>query len=187
MRTHQGEAITTETSIRIQGAGLHGTLRLRLVDDGLAHVLEHAQTDETSGTWTGLACPDHGHPIGADVAIAVLTAMCADREIADLLWEAPAGLTGPHNEVFQRAMQAFQAGDIQLAEQHWRELAAIWSHAWAANYDVLAYMQEVGLDRFGSDPPQRWVIASFEHHASPHGVNAPHVHNVVIPPRIESS
>ena len=50
------------------------------------------------------------------------------------------------------AMRALQAGDTQLAEQHWRELAAIWSHAWAANYDVLAYMQEVGLDRFGLTP-----------------------------------
>ena len=186
MRTPR-EAITTATKIRIQGAGLHGTLCLRLVDDGLAHVLEHAQTDETSGTWIGLACADHGHPIGTDVDTAVLTAMCAGREIADLLWEVPADLTNPHNEVFHRAMRALETGDTPLAELHWRDLAAIWSHAWAANYDVLAYMQEVGLDRFEPDAPQRWIIASFEHHAGPHGIEAPHVHNIVIPHRVESS
>jgi hypothetical protein len=41
-------------------------------------------------------------------------------------------------------------------------------------------MQEVGLDFFPPDPPQRWVIASFEHHTSPHGIELPHIHNIVI-------
>lgn len=150
-------------------------------------MLEHAQTDETSGTWTGLACPDHGYRIGADVDPVVLKCMCADGEIADLLWEAPAELAATHNQAFYQAIQTFQAGDTPLAEEHWRGLAAIWSHAWAANYDVLAYTQEVGLDRFESDPRQRWVIASFEHHTSPHSIEAPHIHNIVISSRIKSA
>ena len=54
-----------------------GTLRTTWVRDELAHVLEHADTDEPSGTWTGLACPDHGLSIGSDVCVATLLAMSA--------------------------------------------------------------------------------------------------------------
>ena len=46
--------------ISIDGAKLTGVLRLTWNTDQLAHVLEHSQTDEPTGTWTGLACPDHG-------------------------------------------------------------------------------------------------------------------------------
>lgn len=48
------------------GAGPGGVLRLTWVDDHLAHVLDHCDTDKPSGTWTGLACPDHGLPVGTD-------------------------------------------------------------------------------------------------------------------------
>ncbi len=41
-------------------------------------------------------------------------------------------------------------------------------------------MQDAGLTRF-SPATQRWVIATFGHHAGPHGLPHPHVHNVVIP------
>ena len=41
-------------------------------------------------------------------------------------------------------------------------------------------MQDAGLTRFSPDKPQRWVIASFEHHSGPHGVPHPHIHNIVI-------
>ena len=58
--------------ISIDGAKLSGVLRLTWVADDLAHVLEHSQTDETTGTWTGLACPDHGLAIGTDVDNATL-------------------------------------------------------------------------------------------------------------------
>jgi hypothetical protein len=50
-----------------EATGLSGVLRITWVADDLAHVLQHSQTDETTGTWTGLACPDHGLEIGADV------------------------------------------------------------------------------------------------------------------------
>jgi hypothetical protein len=171
------------TQIRIQDAGLHGTLRLRLITDSLAHVLRHSETDETSGTWTGLACPDHGPPIGSDVDTDMLQRMCAGTEIADLLWEVPPELTRPHNAAFHDAMQALRTGRTTLAEQHWNDLTAVWSQAWAANYDVLQFMQETGLDRLASGSAQRWLIASFEHHTSPHGIKHPHIHNIVIAAR----
>ena len=41
-------------------------------------------------------------------------------------------------------------------------------------------MQGTGLTRFSPVKPQHWVIASFEHHTSPHGLPHPHVHNIVI-------
>jgi hypothetical protein len=40
------------TAIAISGMGLTGVLRLTWVQDNLAHVLEHSEADETSGTWT---------------------------------------------------------------------------------------------------------------------------------------
>jgi hypothetical protein len=175
-----GKEARTTKQTKISGAGLTGTLRLTLPPDGLAHVLEHAEVDEPSGTWTGLAGPDHRLPIGSDVDVAVLTRLCAGSEIADLVWEAPAELMAGHNHAFYRAMRAFEAADTASAEPHWGDLEAIWSHAWAANYAALEFMQEAGLDHFPPDPPQRWVIASFEHHTSPHGIQLPHVHNIVI-------
>ncbi len=35
-------------------------------------MLEHVETDEPSGTWTGLACHDRGLPLGGDVDNATL-------------------------------------------------------------------------------------------------------------------
>jgi hypothetical protein len=45
---------------------------------------------------------------------------------------------------------------------------------------VLEFMQDAGFTRFSLAKPQRWMIASFEHHCGPHGVELPHVHNIVI-------
>ena len=71
------------------GADLSGVLRMTLVQDQLVHVMEHCDVDEPTGTWTGLACPDHGLALGADVDIATLRQLSADGEIADLIWETP--------------------------------------------------------------------------------------------------
>jgi hypothetical protein len=114
------------------------------------------------------------------VDIASLTSMCAHGEIADLLWEAPAELAEEHNQAFYGAMRAYEAQDMRLAERHWSDLGATWSHAWAANWDVLEFMQGAGFSRFSPVKPQRWVVASFEHHTSPHGIELPHVHNIVV-------
>ena len=94
------------TAIAIDGMGLTGVLRLTWVRDSLAHVLHHSHTDETSGTWTGLACPVHGLALGTDVDNATLQRLAARSEIADLTWEAPDDLTAEHAQVFQAAMRA---------------------------------------------------------------------------------
>jgi hypothetical protein len=119
----------------IEGAGLSGTMRMTWLSDHLAHVLEHCETDEPSGTWTGLACPDHGLALGGDVDNAILRRLAAQGEIADLIWEPP--------------------GELKL-------------------------LQNAGLTRFSPVKPQRWVVASFEHHCGPHGLPQPHAHNLVI-------
>ena len=168
------------TAITITGMGLTGVLRLTWVQDDLAHVLDYSQGDETSGTWTGLACPGHGLPLGADVDNAVLRQLATGSEIADLTWEAPDDLTAEHAQVFHAAMRAHHADDSERAGQLWENLRAMWSQAWSANYAVLEFMQGTGLTRFSPVKPQHWVAASFEHHTSPHGLPKPHIHNIVL-------
>ena len=169
------------TALAITGMGLTGVLRLTWVHDNLAHILEHSQTDETSGTWTGLACPGYGLPLGADVDNAVLQEMATGSEIADLIWEAPDQLTADHTQAFKDAMHAHLADDAERAGQLWQNLQAIWSHAWSSNYAVVEFMQGTGLTRFSPVKPQQWVVASFEHHTSPHGLPRPHIHNIALP------
>jgi hypothetical protein len=45
---------------------------------------------------------------------------------------------------------------------------------------VLEFVQGTGLVRFAPVKPQRWVVASFEHHTSPHGLPRPHIHNIAV-------
>ena len=162
------------------GTPITGTVRTAWINDGLAHVLQHADTDETTGTWTGLACPDHGLPIGSDVSASGLLEMSTSGAVADLTWEAPADIAAEHTRAFVAAMDAFQNGSTAVADGNWQELQAIWSRAWAANYAVLELLQQAGITRFAPAKPQRWVVASFEHHSGPHGMRLPHIHNIVI-------
>jgi hypothetical protein len=164
---------------KAEAAGLSGVLRITRVADDLAHVLEHSQTDETRGTWTGLACPDHGLEIGADVDNAILRRLVRG-ELADLIWEAPPDFTVEHAQLCVAAVTAYQAADHRTAGQLWEQLRSAWSRAWSANHYALWLMQNSGLTRFFPEKPQRWVIASFEHHTGPHGIDHPHIHNIVI-------
>jgi len=168
------------TTIAITGMGLTGVLRITWVHDNLAHVLDHSLTDETSGTWTGLACPGHGLALGTDVDNATLQRLAAGSEIADLIWEAPDEVTAEHGQMFQAAIRAHHADDSERADELWEKVRAIWSQAWSANYAVLEFMQGTGITRFSPVKPQHWVVASFEHHTSPHGRARPHIHNAVI-------
>ena len=168
------------TAISIDGMGLTGVLRLTWVQDNLAHVLDHSDSDETSGTWTGLACPGHGLALGTDVDNATLRHLAAGSEIADLTWEVPDELAAKHAQVFQDAMRAHRGGDSERADRRWEDLQAIWSRAWSANYAVLEFMQGTGLTRFAPVKPQHWVVASFEHHTSLHGLPRPHIHNIAV-------
>jgi hypothetical protein len=153
---------------------------MTVVQDRLAHVLEHCDVDEPTGTWTGLACPDHGLALGTDVDTTALQQLAADGELADLIWEPPADLAAEHGQLLQAAIQAHRAGSTETAEQLWEKATAIWSKAWTANHAALDLLQRAGLTRFSPVKPQRWVVASFEHHCGPHGLPDPHVHNIVI-------
>ena len=154
-------------------------LRLTWVTDQLAHVHDHSRLGEPSGTWTGLACPDHGLQLGTDVDDTVLKHL-AQSELADLIWEAPDAFTAEHASVGLAATQACQAGELDEGERLWKQTQALWSGAWSANYQAMELLQASGLTRFSPVKPQRWVIASFEHHCGPHGLPHPHIHNIVI-------
>ena len=145
----------------------------------VAHLLQHADHDEPTGTWTGLACSDHGLAAGSDVDTAVLRRLCAGSQIADLIWEAPEDLAAEHDKAHEAAMRAYDATNAVLGEHHWNRLQDIWSQAWAANCAAIEFMQGAGLTRLSPVKPQRWLVASFEHHCCPHGVQHPHVHNVI--------
>ena len=102
------------TAIAIDGMGLTGVLRITWVQDNLAHVVDHSHSDETSGTWTGLACAGHGLALGTDVDNATLRRLAAGSEIADLIWEAPRrahrrtwpGIPGRHARASRRRLPA---------------------------------------------------------------------------------
>ena len=163
-----------------QDPGLSGALRLTWVTDNLEHVIKHSQSVEPAGIWTGLACPAHRLPIGADVDTATLQHL-AQGEVADLVWEAPADFTEEHGRLLRAAVHAYQNGDHQTGEHLWQQAQALWASARAASAEALTLMQHAGLTRFSPHKPQRWVIASYDHHCGPHGVAHPHVHNIVIP------
>jgi hypothetical protein len=126
-----------------------------------------AKPDEAIGTWTGLACPDHGLQVGDDVNNATLLRLDGQGEVADLVWEPPAELAAEHGQLCVAAIQAHLSGRIEEGEHLWEQVVAVWSHAWAANYKVLELMQNAGLTRFSPAKPQQWVIASFGHHTGP--------------------
>ena len=105
------------TAISIAGMGLTGVLRITWVRDNLAHVLDHSHTDETTGTWTGLACPGQGLALGTDVDDATLQHLAAGSEIADLVREVPRrahhqprrGIPGRHARASRRRFPARRA------------------------------------------------------------------------------
>jgi hypothetical protein len=111
---------------------------------------------------------------------ATLRRLSAHGQIADLIWEPRGELVAEHGQLHQAAIQAAQDGKPKTAEQLWQQVQAIWSVAWSANYAALKFLQDAGLSRFSPVTPQRWVVASFEHHRGPHGLPHPHVHNIVI-------
>lgn len=107
-------------------AWLGGTMRLTRVTDHLAHVLEHSQVGETSGTWTGLCCPDHGLRIGSDAGNVALLRLAGQDQIADFVREAPADFTAEHGQLGAAGIQAHLSGGAQEGERLWQQLAAMW-------------------------------------------------------------
>src|SRR5580700_3571154 len=104
------------TGTETESGELGGVLRLTWVTDHLAHVLEHSQSDEPSGTWTGLACPDHGLEIGTDVDNSTLLHL-AHGDLADFIWEAPADFTTEHGQLMLSAIRAHQKGELETGQR----------------------------------------------------------------------
>jgi hypothetical protein len=102
----------TVTGIPADGPG--GVPRLTVVCDQLAHVLEHCDTDEPSGTWTGLACPDHGLAPGPRRRHRDRTAPVHSRPARRPDLGSPAGLTAEHGQLLRAAIQAYHAGRPRL-------------------------------------------------------------------------
>src|SRR5580692_5943622 len=100
------------TGTGAEGPGIGCTFRLTWVTDHLAHVIDTCTVGdasvawETSGTWTGLAGPDHGLAIGSDVDNAALLRLAGQDQLADLVWEAPAEFTADHGQLLVAALQA---------------------------------------------------------------------------------
>jgi len=75
--------------------------------------------------------------------------------------------------MIDEALTAGPGSDSPLHPSAWwqKRIDACWSRAWQANYTFLTgYVQAGG---------QQFVIASFEHNSSEHGLERPHVHNLV--------
>ena len=104
---------------------------------------------------------------------AILQRLTAHSEVADLIWEAPADLTTEHGQLSWPPSRRYQAGNHEIGERLWQQASTLWSRAWSANYEALKLFQAAGLTRFAPVKPQRWVIASFEHHCGPHGYRIP--------------
>jgi hypothetical protein len=131
--------VTAMAAIGITGMGLTGVVRMNWVQDDLAHVLEHAHSDETPGTWTGRACPEYGLALDSDVDDTTLRRLAAEGAMADLTWEAPDDIAADHGQVFQAAIAAYQAAVPGHAEELWEKVRAVWSQAWSANYAALEF------------------------------------------------
>src|SRR5258707_12233170 len=95
---------------RIEGAGMRGVMRLAWVEDHLAHVLDHCETDEPSGAWTGLACQDQGLGLGGDADNATRRRLSAHGEVADLIWDPRGERLSTHGRQLQAACSALQDG-----------------------------------------------------------------------------
>ena len=154
--------------------GLTGVLRMTWVHDNLAHVLDHSHTDETPGTWTGLACPGHGLAARRRRGQRDAAATWPPGARSPTSSGKPPTSSPPTTPRYSRPPCALITPVTPSApSQLWENLQAIWSQAWSANYAVLEFMQGTGLTRFAPVKPQHWVVASFEHHTSPHGLPAP--------------
>ena len=94
------------TATGIPGAGPGGVLRMTWVQDRPARVLEHSDTDEPSGSWTGLACSDDGLTAGADVNTTTPASAAGLRPARRPGLGSPGGLAARHAQLFQATLRA---------------------------------------------------------------------------------
>lgn len=144
----------------------------------ISHILEHTGLDEPHGIWTGGACPRHGRPLGTDVNLADLGAMHRQSAgLSDFTWHPEATAEA----VYLRLIREWQEDGQHEPHQHpfdwWAQrTTAMWSYIWAANCRFVAEIIEQPARNDGKDG---LLVASFEHNSSPHGLDRPHIHNLV--------
>jgi hypothetical protein len=129
------------TATGISGAGPGGVLRMTRVQDRPARVLEHSDAGEPSGTWTGLACPNHGLPTGADVRR--LCASCRAFQLADLIWETPRNLAA---RLFRQPSAPLTAA-APRPPAVLQQARTLWSQAWTATRAGLGLVRHAGVTR----------------------------------------
>ena len=140
------------------------------VQDQLTHILDYSDAGEPSGTWTGLACPNHGLPAGADVDAVPL------RQLPGLPTGRPdlGDTPQPRRPAVPTAIRAFDGGRAEAA-----------SGLTAGPHSVVSGMDghprrpgarpARGRDQVSWLEPQCWVMASSGRHFGPYGVRGPHV------------
>ncbi len=154
-----------------------GAIQINATAD-IRHIAEHTGADEPSGTWTGGACPRHGRPIGTDVDLADLRAVYRQTGgLIDVTWyPEPAAA-----EAYKMLLRQWGEDGDRQPHQHpfdwWAQRAgAMWSYIWDANYRaVTEIIEEPSRSKGG----EGYLVASFEHNSSAHGLERPHVHNLM--------
>jgi hypothetical protein len=161
-----------------------GTLQINTRAD-IRHILQHASVDEPSGTWTGGACQQHGRALGADVDLADLGEMHRQSAgLIDVTWSPEPAAA----DTYLRLIREWHADGDRQPHQHpfdwWAgRVETMWSYIWSANYRSITEIIERPARSRGA---AGFLIASFEHNSSAHGLEQPHIHNLM-PQRRELS
>ena len=144
----------------------------------ISHITAHTSIDEPSGTWTGGACPRHRRPLGSDVALADLGEMHRQSAgLTDMTWyPEPAAA-----EAYQMLLRQWREDGAREPHQHpfdwWaNRVTVMWSYIWAANCRFVAEIMEQPTRSKGG---AGLLVASFEHNSSAHGLERPHIHNLM--------
>ena len=154
-----------------------GELQINVRAD-VPHILHHTGIDEPTGTWTGGGCPQHGRDVGTDASLYDLGEMHRQSAgLCDMTWfPEPAAAIA-----YQWLIRDWHADGGRQPHQHpfewWQERVKVaWSYIWAANY---RYITEIIEQPARSKGGTGLLIASFEHNSSDHGLEQPHIHNLM--------
>lgn len=142
------------------------------------HILQHVGVDEPSGTWTGGGCPQHGRSLGTDVDLADLGEMHRQSAgLSDMTWLPESAAA----DTYLRLIREWHADGANQPHHHsfdwWAErVKTMWSYIWSANCRFITEIIEQPARSRGS---AGLLIASFEHNSSTHGLEQPHIHNLM--------
>ena len=104
----------------------------------------------------------------------------AQGDLADLVWEAPDDFTAEHASSASPRSEPTKPVSSKKASDSGSKRRPCGPAPGQPTTRPSELLQAAGLTRFSPVKPQRWVIASFEHHCGPHGLPHPHIHNIVM-------